>query len=59
MKIFIDQGHNPKGADTGASYNDLKEQDITSINGIILWSKEQFNLKGLDIKITSIEVENI
>ena len=29
MKIFIDPGHNHSGADTGATGNGLKEQDIT------------------------------
>lgn len=29
MKIFLDAGHNYSGADTGATNNGLKEQDIT------------------------------
>ena len=29
IKIFIDQGHNPSGVNTGAEGNGLKEQDIT------------------------------
>ena len=28
-KIYIDQGHNPSGANTGAEGNGLREQDIT------------------------------
>ena len=29
MKIFIDSGHNYSGADTGATGNGLREQDVT------------------------------
>ena len=29
IKIFIDQGHNPSGINTGAEGNGLREQDIT------------------------------
>ena len=29
IKIFIDQGHNPSGPNTGAEGFGLKEQDIT------------------------------
>lgn len=29
IKIFIDQGHNPSGINTGAEGNGLKEQDVT------------------------------
>ena len=29
MKIFLDAGHNHSGADTGATGNGLKEQDVT------------------------------
>ena len=29
MKIFIDAGHNHCGADTGACYNGIREQDMT------------------------------
>ena len=29
IKVFIDQGHNPSGVNTGAEGNGLKEQDIT------------------------------
>ena len=36
MKIFIDQGHNPRGTDTGAAYNGLKEQDVTFTIGKLL-----------------------
>ena len=36
MKIFIDAGHNYSGADTGATGNGLKEQDITFYVSIIL-----------------------
>ena len=28
-KIYIDQGHNPSGANTGAEGNGLREQDVT------------------------------
>lgn len=36
VKIFIDQGHNPRGFNTGAEANGLKEQDITYNVGIQL-----------------------
>ena len=36
VKIFIDQGHNPTGFNTGAEGNGLKEQDITYNVGMIL-----------------------
>lgn len=37
IKIFIDQGHNPYGPNTGAEGNGLKEQDITYIVGRYLY----------------------
>ena len=37
IKIFIDQGHNPSGPNTGAEGNGLKEQDITYIVGRYLY----------------------
>lgn len=36
IKIFIDQGHNPFGFNSGAEGNGLKEQDITYNVGIYL-----------------------
>lgn len=36
MKIFIDPGHNYSGADTGATGNGLREQDITYFVGSYL-----------------------
>ena len=36
IKIFIDQGHNPQGFNTGAEANGLREQDITYNVGIQL-----------------------
>ena len=36
IKIFLDQGHNPSGPNTGAEGNGLKEQDITYIVGRFL-----------------------
>lgn len=39
MKICIDAGHNPTGADTGAVGNGLKEQDITFATAIALRDK--------------------
>lgn len=48
MKIFIDQGHNPKGADTGAAYNNLKEQDVTFKIGKLL--SEKLKLAGVEVK---------
>ena len=36
VKIFIDQGHNPTGFNTGAEGNGLREQDITYNVGILL-----------------------
>jgi len=37
IKIFIDQGHNPSGPNTGAEGNGLREQDITYIVGRYLY----------------------
>ena len=37
IKIFIDQGHNPSGANAGAEGNGLREQDITYIVGMYLY----------------------
>ena len=37
IKIFIDQGHNPSGFNTGAEGNGLFEQDITYNVGILLY----------------------
>ncbi len=36
IKIFIDQGHNPKNPNSGAEGNGLKEADLTYSIGIIL-----------------------
>lgn len=36
VKIFIDQGHNPYGFNSGAEGNGLKEQDVTYNVGIFL-----------------------
>lgn len=36
IKIFIDQGHNPRGFNSGAEANNLREQDITYNVGIRL-----------------------
>lgn len=36
IKIFIDQGHNPSGPNTGSSGNGLKEADVTYRVGEIL-----------------------
>lgn len=36
IKIFIDQGHNPTGPNTGAEAFGIREQDITYIVGIYL-----------------------
>lgn len=38
IKIFIDQGHNPSGPNTGAEGNGLREQDITYIVGRYLYN---------------------
>ena len=37
VKIYIDQGHNPSGPNTGAEGNGLKEQDVTYIVGRYLY----------------------
>lgn len=36
IKIFIDQGHNPKGPNTGSFGNGIKEADITYEVGVLL-----------------------
>ena len=36
IKIFIDQGHNPSGPNTGATGNGLNEADITYRVGVLL-----------------------
>ncbi len=36
IKVFIDQGHNPRGFNSGAEGNGLKEQDVTYNVGIYL-----------------------
>ncbi len=38
IKIFIDQGHNPSGPNTGAEGNGLREQDITYVVGRYLYA---------------------
>ena len=48
MKIFIDAGHNYSGADTGATGNGLKEQDITFYVSTAL--KEYLTKAGFDVK---------
>ncbi|MBR2467352.1 MAG: N-acetylmuramoyl-L-alanine amidase [Clostridia bacterium] len=37
IKVFIDQGHNPSGFNTGAEGNGLFEQDITYSIGVLLY----------------------
>ena len=36
IRIFIDQGHNPSGPNTGAEGNGLREQDVNYIVGVYL-----------------------
>ena len=36
MKIYIDQGHNPRNPNAGAEGNGLREQDITYKVGVEL-----------------------
>lgn len=36
IRIFIDQGHNPSGPNTGAEGNGLREQDVTYLVGVYL-----------------------
>ena len=36
IRIFIDQGHNPMGPNTGAEGNGLREQDVTYAVGTYL-----------------------
>ena len=36
IKIFIDQGHNPRGVNAGAEGNGLFEQDVTYTVGVLL-----------------------
>ena len=39
IKIYIDQGHNPRGFNTGAEGNGFYEQDITYEIGLLLYEK--------------------
>ena len=50
MKIFIDPGHNYSGADTGATGNGLREQDVTF--GIAQKLRELFVSHGYEIKMS-------
>ena len=36
IKIFVDQGHNPSGPNTGAEGGGLLEQDVTYAVGVYL-----------------------
>ena len=36
IKIFVDQGHNPSGPNTGAEGSGLLEQDVTYAVGVYL-----------------------
>lgn len=36
IKIYIDQGHNPEGVNSGAEGNGLREQDVTYRVGVLL-----------------------
>ncbi len=55
MKIFIDQGHNNSGWNTGAIGCGLKEQDITYSIGYNL--AENLKKLGLEIKLSRITKE--
>lgn len=48
LKIFIDEGHNFSGADTGATGYGLREQDITHLVGMKLG--KLFEAIGLEVK---------
>ena len=50
MKIFIDPGHNHRGADTGAAGNGLKEQDITYL--IASKVKPILERCGIEVKLS-------
>lgn len=43
IKIFIDQGHNPSGPNTGATAFGVKEQDVTYAVGVFLADLLQAN----------------
>ena len=36
IKIFLDQGHNPRSVNAGAEANGLREQDVTYTVGVLL-----------------------
>lgn len=58
IKIFIDQGHNPRGFNSGAEGNGLREQDITYNVGIrlaeLLRQDERFEVLTSRTCITQI-----
>ena len=58
MKIFIDSGHNYSGGDTGATGNELNEQDITY--QIAQKVGDKLKSKGVDVKYSrNTKVENL
>lgn len=54
MKIYIDEGHNYSGADTGAQGNGLKEQDVTFAVGKLLG--KMLEKSGVEVKHSRTEL---
>ena len=50
MKIYIDQGHNPRNPNAGAEGNGLREQDITYKVGVEL--AEDLQAAGIETRLS-------
>lgn len=57
MKIFIDAGHNYNGWDTGATGNDLREQDITWAVGNLV--RQKLQSLGVQVAVSRERVNDI
>lgn len=50
MKIYIDQGHNPRNPNAGAEGNGLREQDITYNIGVLL--ADELSSAGIETRLS-------
>ncbi len=58
IRIFIDQGHNPTGPNTGASYSGVNEGDVTYNVGIFLEEMLRAN-PDFEVRVSRTEPDEI
>lgn len=58
IKIFIDQGHNPRNPNAGAEANGLREQDITYTVGVAL-AEMLGNAPSFEVRLSRNSVDEV